>query len=139
MLLRGVTRPDSCRFVTEVIREEEQSAASDLLRSQYQADRVAGLQMSVNPSAFSASPFYVPAFVFRSFHFGAKMHTFVSGTAHHLDAFLSCLRSLKSNVAWHPLAPPVIAPLALRARTVYCKQGDGQCSQCYSTRTRAAG
>ncbi|CAL5227592.1 g10591 [Coccomyxa viridis] len=67
------------RFVTEVIREEEQSAASDLLRSQYRADRVAGLQMSVNPSAFSASPFYVPAFVFRSFHFGAKMHTFVSG------------------------------------------------------------
>lgn len=75
----------ACRFVTEVIREEEASAASDLLRSQYRADRVAGLQMSVNPSSFSASPFYVPAFVFRSFHFGAKMHTFVSGTAHHLD------------------------------------------------------
>ena len=76
----------ACRFVTEVIREEEQSAASDLLRSQYRADRVSGLQMSVNPSSFVASPFYVPAFVFRSFHFGAKMHTFVSGTAHHLHA-----------------------------------------------------
>jgi len=73
-----------CRFVTEVIREEEQSAASDLLRSQYQADRVSGLQMSINPSSFSASPFYVPAFIFRSYHFGAKMHTFVSGTAQHL-------------------------------------------------------
>ena len=87
------------RFVTEVIREEEQSAASDLLRSQYRADRVAGLQMSVSPSSFSASPMYVPAFVFRSFHFGAKMHTFVSGTAHHFDAALSRLRSWNAILA----------------------------------------
>ena len=83
--------------MTEVIREEEQSAASDLLRSQYRADRVAGLQMTINPSSFSASPMYVPAFVFRSFHFGAKMHTFVSGTAHHFNDALSCLRSWKGR------------------------------------------
>jgi hypothetical protein len=50
-----------------------------MLRSQYQADRVAGLQMSIIPSSFHASPIYVPAFIFRSYHFGAKMHTFVSG------------------------------------------------------------
>ena len=87
----------ACRFVTEVIREEEASAASDLLRSQYRADRVAGLQMSVNPSSFSASPFYVPAFVFRSFHFGAKMHTFVSGTAHHLDDVSACPMAVKTQ------------------------------------------
>ncbi|CAK0753060.1 hypothetical protein CVIRNUC_002192 [Coccomyxa viridis] len=67
------------RFVTEVIREEEHSAATDMLRSQYQADRVSGLDMSISPSSFSASPFFVPAFIFRSYHFGAKMHTFVSG------------------------------------------------------------
>lgn len=68
-----------CRFAGEVINAEEESAASDMLRSQYQADRVAGLQMSISPSSFHASPIYVPAFIFRSYHFGAKMHTFVSG------------------------------------------------------------
>lgn len=65
--------------MTEVIKEEEHSAASDLLRSQYRADRVAGLEMSISPSSFFASPVYLPAFIFRSYHFGAKMHTFVSG------------------------------------------------------------
>ena len=78
----GVLRMSSsatCRFATEVIREEEHSAATDMLRSQYQADRVSGLDMSISPSSFSASPFFVPAFIFRSHHFGAKMHTFVSG------------------------------------------------------------
>ena len=75
---------NGCRFASEVINAEEESAASDMLRSQYQADRVAGLQISISPSSFHASPIYVPASVFRSYHFGAKMHTFVSGDTPHL-------------------------------------------------------
>ncbi|CAL5223953.1 g6557 [Coccomyxa viridis] len=65
--------------VKEVIKEEEESAADKMLRRHYCADRVEDLEMSISHSFITASPFYVPAYVLRSHHYGQTLHTFVSG------------------------------------------------------------
>ncbi len=82
----------ACSHVKEVIKEEEESAADKMLRKHYCADRVEDLEMSISHSFITASPFYVPAYVLRSHHYGQTLHTFVSGmylytigSAHHLN------------------------------------------------------
>lgn len=75
------------RFCTDWMRKEEVSAAEDFLKSGYDADRVAGVDLDFSLDAFASSPLYVPAHVFRSQHFGAKMRTFVSGAQHSMTYF----------------------------------------------------
>ncbi len=67
------------RFVTDWMRRQETDAATDFIRRAFDADRVAALDMDVSITAMRSSPLYVPAFIFRSQHFGTKMRTFVSG------------------------------------------------------------
>ncbi len=61
------------------MRCQEGNAAEDLLRSSFDCDRVAGVDMDFSITAMRSSPLYVPAYIFRSQHFGTKMRTFVSG------------------------------------------------------------
>lgn len=61
------------------MRKEEVSSAEGFLKSAYDADRVARVDLDFSLDAIASSPLYVPAHVFRSQHFGAKMRTFVSG------------------------------------------------------------
>ena len=63
------------------MRKQEADAAEDWLRATYEADRVAGLDMDFGVRGCRTSPLYVPAYVFRSRHFGTKLRTFVSGGA----------------------------------------------------------
>ena len=63
------------------MRKQEADAAEDYLRATYEADRVAVLDMDFAVRQFRASPLYVPAYIFRSRHFGTKLRTFVSGAA----------------------------------------------------------
>ena len=69
----------ACSHVKEVIREEEESAAAKMLRRKYAADKVEDLEMFISHCIITATPFYVPAYVFRSHHYGRKLRTFVSG------------------------------------------------------------
>ncbi|KAK9906709.1 hypothetical protein WJX75_006533 [Coccomyxa subellipsoidea] len=67
------------RFVSEWMRSQEGDAAEDLLRSSFDCDRVAAVDMDFSIVSMRSSPLYVPAYIFRSQHFGTKMRTFVSG------------------------------------------------------------
>ncbi len=58
---------------------EETRAAEALAMRATRADRVGRLGLSVRAVRVEAAPVYVPAYVFRSTHFGAKLRTFVSG------------------------------------------------------------
>jgi len=58
---------------------EETRAAEALAMRATRADRVGRLGLSVRAVRVDAAPVYVPAYVFRSTHFGAKLRTFVSG------------------------------------------------------------
>ena len=60
---------------------EETRAAEALAQRATQADRVGRLGLSVRLAGVRAAPVYVPAYVFRSMHFGSKLRTFVSGGA----------------------------------------------------------
>ncbi len=60
---------------------EETRAAEALARSATQADRIGSLGLTVRLVRVHAAPTYVPAYVFRSTHFGSKLRTFVSGVA----------------------------------------------------------
>lgn len=58
---------------------EETRAAEALAQRATQADRVGRLGLSVRLAGVRAAPVYVPAYVFRSMHFGSKLRTFISG------------------------------------------------------------
>ena len=68
-----------CSFAREWIEEEESSRARRFIRSSFRCDHVGQLKIDVQLSGVRTSPVYVPAFVFRSSHFGSKLRTFVSG------------------------------------------------------------
>lgn len=70
-----------CRFVTDWMRQQETEAAEGLLRTAFNADRVGSVNMDFTVASMRSSPVYVPAYIFRSQHFGTKMRTFVSGNA----------------------------------------------------------
>ena len=65
--------------MSEWMRSQEGEAAEDLLRSNFDCDRVAAVDMDFSITSMRSSPLYVPAYIFRSQHFGTKMRTFVSG------------------------------------------------------------
>ena len=81
MLQRSGEEWKTCRFVKGIVKGKEEEAATRMLCKQYDADEVEDLQMSISPISVSASPFYIPAHVLRTRHWGRKLHTFVSGTA----------------------------------------------------------
>ncbi len=68
-------------FVTEWMRQQETEAAEGVVRSMFNADRVGSMDLDVAILSMRSSPVYVPAYIFRSQHFGTKMRTFVSGDA----------------------------------------------------------
>lgn len=94
------------RFVREWIEGEEAERARSLVRSSFRCDRVGQLKMDVRLSDVRTAPVYVPAFVFRSTHFGAKLRTFVSGfspTAYEKSSSFTssiCLALEKNTVNW---------------------------------------
>ncbi|CAL8462316.1 g1849 [Coccomyxa elongata] len=67
------------RFVTDWMRQQETEAAEGLVRTAFNADRVGSVNMDFTVVSMRSSPVYVPAYIFRSQHFGTKMRTFVSG------------------------------------------------------------
>ena len=60
---------------------EETRAAEALAQRATQADRVGRVGLSVRLAGVRSAPVYVPAYVFRSMHFGSKLRTFISGGA----------------------------------------------------------
>lgn len=73
--------PSPCRAAARFMEAEETRAAEALAQRATQADRVGRLGLSVRLAGVRAAPVYVPAYVFRSMHFGSKLRTFVSGGA----------------------------------------------------------
>ena len=99
--------PPFGRFCTDWMRKEEVGSAEGFLKSVYDADRVAGVDLDFSLGAFASSPLYVPAHVFRSRHFGAKMRTFVSGAPrsrvpHASQVLLSHLRKQETRECASP-------------------------------------